>query len=117
MRYRSYDIDTVLAYAARGLTAVEIIDELGLTVSERTIQSVVSRHFGRRPTLKSLRRDDPLRSVVVKLMVAAGRDPHVCSECGRQTTRPLAIRATCRDPDVNDLVFVCVTSCATVADV
>lgn len=116
MTYRTYDLDEVLAYAAHGLSAAQIIETLGLNVSERTIQRVVTRAFGKKPTLRDLRQENPVRDVLVKLMVAAGADPHICSECGRRTTRPLAIHATCRDPDVKDLVFVCVTRCATVAD-
>lgn len=116
MRYRSYDIDEVLAYAAQGLSAAQIIEELGLSVGERTIQRIVVAHFGHRPTYKSIERDDPIRSAVVKAMIAQGCDPHQCSRCGRSTLMPLAIHATCREPEVKDLVFVCVTRCATVAD-
>ena len=116
MRYRSYDLDELLAYAAQGLSASAIIEQLGLSISERTVRYLIHKHFGKRPTLREIRRADPLRQVVSKLMIADGKNPHVCSRCGRSSIEPLAIHATCVDPDVKDLVFVCVTRCATVAD-
>lgn len=117
-RRKSYDEDEILAHAAAGLTAEQIVETMGLSITPRYVRSIVSHHFGSMPRLKELReKDDWPRELLARLMVEAGADPRCCHECGRWTTRPMAIRATCREPDVKDLVFVCVTRCATVADV
>lgn len=114
-RRRSYDLDEVLAYAAAGLSAAAIVEELGLKVGERTIQKAVAKHLGHRPTKASLQRYDPIRSRVAAYMVTQGHDPRRCSACDRFTIYPLAIREVRRSDSLDDLVFVC-RHCATPAD-
>lgn len=115
MTSRKYDPDEVLAFGAAGYSAAAIIEQLGLNVSERTIQRFLAAHFGKRPTLKSVRRYDPVRARVVAWMVACGLNEHYCSACGRATGRPCMIRELRRSADLGDLVFVCYR-CATIAD-
>lgn len=115
MRYRSYDLDEVLALAQSGMSARGIIDDLGLKVGERAIQRQVAKYMGHKPTRRSIERYDPLRVRVVAHMKARGHDEHHCSVCGRHTLTPCAIRETKSDDSLDSLVFVC-RRCATVAD-
>lgn len=115
MRRRRYDLDEVLALASAGLCASEIIEDLGLTVGERTIQKQVARYLGHRPTKAMLEAYDPLRSRVVAYMVAQGLDERYCSSCFTSTLYKCAIRALKSDDSLDSLVFVC-RHCATAAD-
>ena len=115
MRYRSYDLDEVLALAEAGHSAAEIIEDLSLKVGERTIQKQVSKYLGHRPTKLTIETYDPIRSRVVAYMVAQGLDERYCSVCLKRTLYKCAIRALRRSDSLDDLVFVC-RHCATVAD-
>lgn len=115
MRYPSYDLDEVLALAASGCSASEIIEQLGLKVGERTIQKQVTKHLGRRPTKQTVEAYDPVRSRVVAYMVSQGLDPYYCMYCEKRTLYKCAIRELRRSDSLDDLVFVC-RHCATVAD-
>lgn len=115
MRRPSYDLDEVLAYAAAGNSAAEIIEAFGLRVGERAIQKQVAKHLGSRPTKASLETYDPLRSRVAAFMVASGLDEYYCSECLRRGSYKCAIRELKHSDDLGDLVFVC-RHCATAAD-
>lgn len=115
MRHRNYDLDEVLALAASGLSAADIIEDLGLRVGARAIQKQVAKHMGHRPTKASVERYDPVRSRVVAYMVSQGLEPRYCSSCQKPTIYRCAIRELRRDESLDSLVFVC-RHCATAAD-
>jgi hypothetical protein len=115
MRYRTFDGDEVLAYAQAGYSAPRIIETLGLSVGERTIQKYVAAHFGHRPTIKSVEAYDPVRSRVVAYMVANGLNEYYCSNCHRRSSYKGSIRELRQSDSLDDLVFVC-RHCSTVAD-
>jgi hypothetical protein len=112
----NYDIDELLAYAQRGDSAREIIENLGLSLSERQVQRIVSSRLGRRPTRQSVSKPDILRDRVVILLERQGKNPRHCSSCGRYSIRGGAIRAVNADLTLDSLVFVCL-GCATPGDV
>jgi hypothetical protein len=115
MRYRTFDADEVLAYAQAGYSAPRIIETLGLSVGERTIQKFVAANFGRRPTIKSVEAYDPVRSRVVAYMVSQGLSEYYCSNCHRRSSYKGSIRELRRDDSLDSLVFVC-RHCSSVAD-
>ncbi len=115
MRYRNYSLDEVLALAATGLSAAEIIEEIGLKVGERTIQKQVAKHLGHRPTKATLERYDPIRTRVAAYMVSQGLDERYCFVCEKRTLYKCAIRELDRSDSLDSLVFVC-RHCATAAD-
>lgn len=115
MRYRTFDGDEVLAYAQAGYSAPRIIETLGLSVGERTIQKFIAVHYGKRPTIKSVEAYDPIRARVVTYMTSQGLNERYCSNCHRHSVYKGAIHELRRSDSLDDLVFVC-RHCATVAD-
>lgn len=112
----NYDLEELLAFAQRGDSASEIIEELGLALTPRRVQQIVAKHLGRRPTKKSVSKPDILRERVVAYMEAQGKNPRHCSSCGRVQVRGGAIRAVNADLSIDALVFVCL-KCAAPGDV
>lgn len=113
---RNYDIDELLAYAQRGDSAAVIIETLGLTITERRVQQIVSKYLGRRPTRQSIQKPDVLRETVVLLLQAQGKNPRHCSNCGKVQVRGGAIRSLNASRSLDSLVFVCL-DCAAPGDV
>jgi hypothetical protein len=106
MPRRRYNLDEVLYLAEHGLVASEIIEKLGLTVGERTIQKAVRKFLGAQPK-RPAARGDALRRRVVAWMIDSGLDEHVCSVCFRWSGEPCYIHELRRDDDLGTLVFVC----------
>jgi hypothetical protein len=113
---RNYDIDELVAFAQSGDSAREIVEKLGLTISERQVQRLVARRLGRRPTRQAIRKPDVLRSRVVAYMESRDLDQYYCSECHNRRLEPGFIRALNRDPSLDVLVFVC-RHCSVASDV
>ncbi|NIL77157.1 hypothetical protein RhoFasB10_03298 [Rhodococcus sp. B10] len=107
MRRPSYDVDEIIMCAEAGLSAAEIIEQLGLKVGERAVQRAVRRYVGPRPKRAYSTRDDPLRRRVVAWMEANGLDRRYCFQCNRVYVRPLYIRQLKHDDDLGTLAFVC----------
>jgi len=113
---QNYDLDELLAFAQRGDSASKIVEDLGLPITPRQVQRLVSKYLGKRPTRQSIRKPDILRERVVAYMESQGLNPRHCSACGRVQVRGGAIRAVNADLSLDALVFVCV-KCATPGDV
>lgn len=107
MPRRHYDLDEVLAHAEAGMVAAEIIETLGLTVTERAIQKAVNKYLGPRPKRAPAVAGDRLRRRVVAWMVASGLDEHYCAACNRWSAFPCSIRELRQDDELGSLVFVC----------
>ena len=107
MPRRHYDLDEVLALAESGKYASEIIEELGLTVTERAIQKTVNKYLGPRPKRAPALVGDPLRRRVVAWMIESGLDEHYCGECEKWSAWPCSIRELRKDDDLGSLGFVC----------
>lgn len=112
----SYDLDELLAFAQRGDSASEIVEALGLRITERRVQQIIAKHLGPRPSKASVRKTDILRERVEAHMIARGLDPRRCSSCGRLQLRGGAIHAVNADLSLESLVFVCIR-CAVPGDV
>lgn len=112
----NYDIDEILDLAQRGLPSRFIRDELGLDISVRQVQRLVSSRLGRRPTRAAIKRADVLRDRVVAYMESQVLDPHYCSSCHRYYPARGFIRALNADLSLDVLVFVC-ARCSVVSDV
>lgn len=112
----NYDLEYILQLAKRGLPAAFIRDELGLDISVRQVQRLVSSRLGRRPTREAIRRPHVLRDRVVAYMEAQGLDQYYCSECHRHFLEPCFIRALNGDISLDVLVFVC-RHCSVASDV
>lgn len=91
----------------KGMSAAFIKEELSLKITERSVQRIIARRLGRRPTRESVRRPDPLRSRVVAYMESQGLDQYYCMVCERRRLEPGFIRALNSDPSLDVLVFVC----------
>ena len=113
---RSYDLEEIIYLAQRGMSASFIKEELGLSISERQIQRLVSSRLGRRPTRQSVQKKDILRERVVAYMESRGHNSRQCFNCGRATILGTAIRAVNDDLSLDALVFVCLR-CAAPGDV
>lgn len=107
MRRPSYDIDELIMCAEAGLSAGEIIKQLGLKVEERAVQRAVRKYVGPRPTRSYATVSDPLRRRVVVWRTESGLDPRYCFQCNRVSIRPPYIRQLKRDDDLGTLAFVC----------
>lgn len=102
MPRRHYDLDEVLALAESGRCAAEIIEDLGLTVTERAIQKAVNKYLGPLPVRPA--RNDSLRLIVVNHMISNDLLPHVCL-CGKYHASEPYIRALIPG-DIDSCVFV-----------
>lgn len=111
----NYDVEEILHLAKKGLSAQFIQGELGLDISVRQVQRIVSSRLGRRPTRKAIRQPDVLRDRVVAYMESQGLDPRYCSACGRYALDKGFIRALNDDLSLDVLVFVC-RRCSVVSD-
>lgn len=107
MPRRHYDLEEVLALAQSGKVASEIVEELGLTVTERAIQKAVNKYLGPRPPRPKAVAGDRLRRRVVAWMVANGLDEHYCFQCQKWSAFPCSIRELRKDDDLGSLAFVC----------
>lgn len=107
MRRPNYDINELITCAEAGLSAAEIIEQLGLKVGERAVQRAVRKYVGPRPTRSYATREDPLRRRVVAWMTESGLSPRYCFQCNRVSLRPPYIRQLKHDDDLGTLAFVC----------
>lgn len=108
-----FDLDDFIHFASQpGATAPYVREALGLTYSDSYINRLIKRYVGKRPTLAGIQRPDALRDVVVRELEARGLDRRYCYRCGYHGTYECAIHALCREPSLDDLVFVCVKRCA-----
>ena len=105
--HEHYDIDEILELGRAGMSASFIRDELGLGISVRQVQRLIRDRLGPRPTRQAIDKPDLLRSVVISGMLANGHDPYLCLKCGHYRSRPGLIHSPTRDPQLENLVFVC----------
>lgn len=107
MPHRHYDLDEVLALAESGMSAVEIIEDLGLSVGERAIQKTVRKFIGPRPQRPQAVVRDKLRRRIVALMIARGLNERFCNICDKYSPFPCSIREMKADDNLESLCFVC----------
>ncbi|GAA1099702.1 hypothetical protein GCM10009648_43920 [Tsukamurella spumae] len=106
MRRPSYDIDELIICAEAGLSAREIIDQLGLRVGERAVQRAVRKYVGPSPPRPDAARD-PMRRRVIAWMEQNGLDRRYCFVCGRVSVAEPYLRQLRQDDDLGSLAFVC----------
>ena len=102
-----YDIDDILYLAQRGISAAAIQEDLGLRISVRQVQRLISSRLGHRPSKLAVSRPDPLRAAVMAYMETQGFDRRVCNVCFKHKREPCMIRCVSREPSLGSFIFVC----------
>jgi hypothetical protein len=87
------------------MPAWAVIEQLGLTQSERTVQRWGRQVYGVRPTYRQMSRDRE-RQALVRRMEALGLNRRYCL-LGHHVFHECLIRDLAGLGDVNDLAFVC----------
>lgn len=109
MPRRHYDLDVILAYyqSDPNISAADVVEYFGLTVTPRAIQKTVNKFLGPMPSRRPSVKPDKLRRRIVAEMVRLGLNAHVCCVCYHYSSRALYIRELHQDDEIGSLIFVC----------
>jgi hypothetical protein len=95
-----------------GESAGQIVQRLHLPITVRQVQRIGAEYGSRRLRASGrLASDDyinPLKDIIIQLMVQRGDDPHLCALCGDRSEKRMTIHHTRYEgATLADLVFAC----------